>query len=352
MFENIARKNKKWIIISYISIILFIFLIFFIYINIQKFYPNIIFSENNAKKIVLTCPDCVRRNIDGVYVKKEESNYIPIAIMIDNHIDARPSFGLSKANLVYESEAEGGITRYLAIYATNENIEKIGPVRSARPYYVDWAQEFSALYAHCGGSPEALVQIAKNNILDLNEFYKTSYFWREKSVKAPHNIYTSLEKLKNYEKYKNRKEAKYFSWIFKDDKLPKSNSLNNQININFRNSLYEVKWKYDIINNNYIRYLNKEIHRDHDNSEIRAKNIILQYVESRIVDDKLRLEISTIGEGKALICLDGECKDGKWIKKNKSTRVRFYNEENNEFEFNAGNIWIEIIRDTNDVMYN
>ena len=115
--------------------------------------------------------------------------------MIENMVTSRPQSGLDRANLVYEALAEGGITRFLAVFASGEEIEKIGPVRSARTYYLDWAKELSAAYIHVGGSPEALRLIPQYDILDLNQFYNSPNFWRAKERAAPHNLYTSSELL-------------------------------------------------------------------------------------------------------------------------------------------------------------
>lgn len=354
--SGLAKSKKFWKTICYISIIAFLFSAFIIY----NYRANLINIDNPEAAIQKedACLGCVRRLIDGVLVKKGEENIFPVAIMIDNHFDARPAFGLGEANLVYEVEAEGRITRYLAIFAGGNNIEKIGPVRSVRPYYLDWAHEFSALFIHCGGSPEALVRIAKENINDLNEFYNGSYFWRGNNM-APHNIYISSENIASYLKNKKLNEVKYLSWKFKDP-LPapqrEVEKLNEVINIKFRDQAFEVNWKYDIIDNVYVRNLGGILHKTADGKVIKAKNVIIQFVESEIIDEELRLKINTIGTGKSIICLDGNCSEGTWTKNNLSSRTRFYyangdKSPGQEVEFNAGKTWIEIIRNEKDVIY-
>ena len=121
----------------------------------------------------------VARKIDGVMVPSGEENNFLIALMIDNHSDARPPSGLSKAHLVFEAEVEGGITRIMGIFSSGQDLEEIGPIRSARPYFVDWARELSALYAHVGGSPDALVKIQQDKIFDINEFFNHFMWFRE-----------------------------------------------------------------------------------------------------------------------------------------------------------------------------
>jgi hypothetical protein len=115
-----------------------------------------------------------------------------ISIMIDNHPGARPQSGLSQAQVVYEVPVEGEFTRYFAIFNASTTVDKVGPVRSARPYFLDWLQEYGdALYIHSGGSPEALQILRNSTLFDANEFFRGAYFWRGTDHLAPHNLYTS-----------------------------------------------------------------------------------------------------------------------------------------------------------------
>lgn len=330
------------------------------------------FSENKSesKNETETCSNlkgtspkginCARRNIDGVYVEPGQENFYPIAAIVENHIDARPPSALSRANLVIEAEAEGGITRYLAVYADGSEIKEIGPIRSARPYFVDWARELSALFIHCGGSPEALVKIARENVFDLNEFYNGTYFWRDKSRPAPHNIYTSTENLNGYLENKKAGEGKYLSWQFKDDAALPEGEQGENIKIKFKTPTsakatagkqdFYVDWIYNRESNGYIRYLAGQRHKDADGAEITAKNVAVMYVKAEVIDDELRLKMEHIGSGKAIICLDGKCEEGSWEKKSGSARIRFYAGNDEEFKFNAGAVWIEAVRPEREVV--
>ena len=254
------------------------------------------------------------------------------------------------ANLVIESEAEGGITRYLAVFNTNQDIELIGPVRSARPYFVDWSQEFSAVLAHCGGSPEALARMAKENIIHINEFYNGDLFWRDKSMSEPHNIFTNSENLEKYLEKKKIQEGNFFSWLYKDDLDIANRPESHEIIVNYLKSPYIVKWQYDKQNNSYLRYLGGVLQNDKDGKALSAKNIIIQYIKAEEIDDELRLKMETIGEGEALICLDGECKGATWKNKNASSRTRFYIDDK-ETEFNAGKTWINVVRPGYELEY-
>lgn len=358
--ETEEKKDKKttgpdWRVICYLFIIVFSVLVFIAFTYLITFYPDLfskiggLNTEEDTRPTEEVCSGCLPRSIDGYPVPAGEENLFPAAVVIDNHPDGRPAFGLAKANLVYEAEAEGGITRYLAFFASGGDIEKIGPVRSARPYFVDWVKEISALFVHCGGSPEALAKAYKENIFDFNEFYQGSYFWRDGARPGPYNVFTSSANLGKYLESKNLIEGKFLSWQFKEE--APSGTASRDIEIGFKPPDFVVRWKYDKIDNEYIRYLAGEIQLDgQDNSEIRVKNIIIQYEEAKILDKELRLKIETLGSGKAVICLDGGCQEGEWQKSSSAARTRYYI-SGEEAKFNPGKIWIEVVRPELEINY-
>ena len=130
--------------------------------------------------------------LDGVKVEEATSKKHPLAIMIENHPQARPQAGLDKASIVYEAIAEGGITRFMALFGTNE-ADKVGPIRSSRPYYLDWLEGYSAFYAHVGGNVDALDQIKADSIYDLDQFIYPTPYWRDTSlsVSREHTMFSS-----------------------------------------------------------------------------------------------------------------------------------------------------------------
>ena len=122
------------------------------------------------------------------------------AVMLDNHDDARPQAQISKADIIYEYRVEGEFTRYMALFQSNFP-ENVGPVRSARPYFVQTAKEYNAIYAHWGGSVAGLEEVKKRNVVDLDGIaLEGIVFHRNKNVgkRAPHNGYISLPELENY----------------------------------------------------------------------------------------------------------------------------------------------------------
>lgn len=291
-----------------------------------------------------------RRLIDGVVVPTGTKEVFPMAVIIENSIDARPLSGITKANLVWEAPAEAGITRLLAVFADGTDVSKIGPVRSARPYYVDWSQEFGALLAHVGGSPEALELISKRPIIDLNQFWNDRNFWRSTDRLAPHNVYTSTKLLNTALAKRGITEIpKYGSWIYKDDAIIEARPQNYSFRVDFSSKSYLVTWMYNRDTNDYGRlqtqadYYPENVNHD----PVRAKNVVVMKTKIVITDEVGRRRISTIGEGDAVVIRDGQKIEATWRRDKLSERTRFFDSENKEIPFNAGTTWIEVISSWN-----
>ncbi len=285
------------------------------------------------------------REIDGIFVSKEKNTF-PLAIMIENHKQARPQAGLSEAGLVFEIPVEGGITRFLAIFTNDKKIEKLGPVRSARPYFITLANAFSPIYAHVGGSPQALrILKRKQNLFDLNQFFQSKYFWRSSKRKRPHNVYTSTELLNQAIKEYYLKKKKIEKWLFKYDiEMEKREDKKQKIKIDFSTFNNNVQWVYDKKTNFYYRYQSEEKHIDANNKkQISAKNLIIQKTNISSIDKEDRKKIKIIGKGEAIIFLDGKTIKATWKKNNKENRTRYFDKNNKEIKFNRGATWVEII---------
>ena len=219
-----------------------------------------------------------------------ESDQVPavLGVMIDNFSDARPQYGLTEAMIVYEALAEGGITRFLAIFSEKQTVEMVGPVRSARPYYLDWLDEYGgAMYMHVGGSPEALELIDKYEVFDINEFYRGWYFWRSTNRTAPHNTYTSTELWgKAYDKYfEYHNEEDYDGWLFQKIENCIDECVNKiDVPIAPWNS-YHAVWSFDKLTQKYIRFQGGEQMFEMDGKEIYADTVIVQMVNAKVTDE-------------------------------------------------------------------
>ena len=295
-------------------------------------------KQTLAEKIVV----CEKiKKIDGLCYDGESEPGV-YAVMIENHSEARPQSGIADASLVYEAIVEAPITRFLAIFSADRKVEKIGPVRSARPFYVDWAKEFGAPYAHVGGSDAALKQLAAYKY-DLNEFFNGKYFWRSSTRTPPHNVYTSFDFISRAVADKAWTLAGDFeTWLFKPDAALAERGDVKSIKVDFLTPAYAVEWRYEKDQNEYVRLQSGHAHVDSVGKIIRAKNVAVMHVKSKVIDDYGRLDVQTLGNGAAEIFLDGKMFSGKWRRNTLNERTRFFNDRGDEIRFNAGATWIEV----------
>ncbi len=339
------KRNKTWILIVAIAVLAVAALVG----GVLYFGKKTGKPQENAN----TTNNLVRRAIDGVLVEPDQANFYPVAVMIENLVSVRPQSGLSHANVVYEALAEGGITRFMAVFAGKYDIAMIGPVRSSRLYYLDWAKELNALNAHAGGSPEAISAIKKYSIIDLDQFYNAQYFWRDKDRAAPHNLFTSSQLLAFALRDKKiAQEGSYDRWLFKDDAaLLERPADAKTITIDFSTFNYKVEYQYDREQNDYKRFQAGQPHVDRDGTVIRTKNVVVQYVKTRLADEQ-RLSMETIGEGDVIVFRDGNATLGRWKKTAREERTRYYDTNGNEVSLNAGTTWVEVVPSDRTIQYN
>lgn len=317
----------------------------------------------------------------AMFTKKAKDNWVkryPLAVMIENHQESRPQSGLSFADVVYEAVAEGGITRFMAVYLCNLPDVQVGPVRSARTYFLDWLSEYNALYAHVGGAntpgpADAISQIVRYKIMDLNQFgigFPT--FWRDyqrlgRSVATEHTMYSTTNKLWDYAATKKGWvngstnsgvwEKSFVQWKFKD---PASSGVGQavKINVDFWSSFtdYSVTWDFDSTCNCYKRSNSGVPHNDLDNNQqLSAKNVVVQFEKESHANDgyenNVHLIYGTTGSGKALIFQNGQVIEGKWTKTSRLTRTKYTDSKGTEISFNRGVIWIQTVPEGAKVSY-
>ncbi len=342
--------------------------------------PSNIVEEDASEPKTETCP--LNGSLKSKRAKDSWEKRRPLAVMVENHTEARPQSGLSAADIIYEAVAEGGITRFMAIYYCNLSDVQVGPVRSARTYYLDWLEEYSALYAHVGGAntpgpADALGQIIKYKIHDLNQFsIGFPVFWRDyqrlgRAVATEHTMYSTTQKLWEVGAKRGwtatdsagiRWDKNFAPWKFKEEKSPTGSSAKagvatSKITVNFwqNQPQYSVEWNYDASSNLYKRK-NGDDHMDLNNKQqLAAKNIIVQFQRESNANDgypgNVHLLYQTSGSGKALIFQDGQVIEGKWVKSSRVSRTKFVDKNNREIELNKGQIWIQTVPEGSKVTY-
>lgn len=262
-------------------------------------------------------------------------------VMVENSADAWPLSGVDEAFLVIEAPVEGNIPRFIAFFSEEQNVEKIGPVRSARSYYLDWNAEFYGIYAHVGGSPEALDKIRSNKVMDLDQFFQSEYFYRDEVTRyAPHNVYTSSVDLRDSIEEMNGRYSHsnptYGTWIFADGSALSTAS--SVIHLDWSNSSgYNVDWTFDPTKNSYERLQGGGVYT--------ADNVVILETDIGVIagDDKGRKELVTIGSGVVHVFQNGAEIIGTWKKESAEERLRFFDGDGKEVAMNAGKTWIEVV---------
>ncbi|MFA6007629.1 MAG: DUF3048 domain-containing protein [Candidatus Shapirobacteria bacterium] len=340
--------------------------------------------------------------IDGEKFTAEEekiwSTRRPLLVMIENQTDARPQSGLTNADIVYEAVAEGGITRFMGVFYCNvikgsANKYDVGPVRSARTYFLDLASEYSdyPLYAHVGGAncsaatnggpcttnkkAQAIEQIAqygwnnKGTWSDLSQFSLSYKACRREPDRTgvtkdtEHTMYCSTTELwnvaasrglTNLTAINNSSWDKAFrSWSFKaDDKSTVTTA--STINFDFwGDKAYSVSWQYNPASNTYLRSNAASPAIDfNDQQQISAKNLVIQFAkETRSIDEHVHNLYAVIGTGDAIIFNNGQKIDATWTKTARQGRTVFKDKTGQEINFVPGQIWVEILPIGNKISY-
>ena len=255
------KINKKYFLITVIFItVIFVFLILF---NTKK--------ELTIEDKIEIEKEVTKHFLNGKEVE-EDYTFFPIAIMLDNAYNIRPQEGLKKADIVYETLVEGNITRLLVIFDSNIKVDKIGPVRSARNYFMDWAEEYQGLYMHVGGSPQSLNIIDTFDFINIDQIGSDEiYFWRDNNYMIPHNVFTSSA---NYLRAGELKEINFLnnlkSWNFKEG--DEGENIYDII-IDFSNDYYKVEWKYNNSLEKYQRWQGGDKFIYNTGEQVRIDNI-------------------------------------------------------------------------------
>lgn len=267
-----------------------------------------------------------------------------VMVMINNHTKARPQSGLDKADVVYEILEEGLITRFMAFYQS-EAPETVGPVRSIRPYNITLAESFDSIIAHAGGSDQALTTLKESNMPDMDEIYRyNKAYWRISTRKAPHNLYTSIPKL--------RKGAVAMGYAVKG-KVPsftfhkESDEIKGESGINIEATYskdYKAEYKYDPNTRQYIRMTTGVLLKDKETgNQVTAANVMVLATPHKIIDQKGHLGIDVEGPGEGYLFQRGVAMKISWELKDGMFRAF---KDGIEVPMYPGKTWVNVIPTT------
>lgn len=341
-------KNVKW---SFICLILGVLSGVLGYVYMRPQLPqNIAFPQNSI--------------IEPIIVDKEQTALFPgwqdklrrrpLAVIIDNARGARPQSGLDKADLVVELPVEGGITRFLA-FICSEDIEMLGPIRSARPTFIDLAKEFNGILVHAGGSAKALETIGNSKINHLDEIMGgpsvAAAFWRVPDRSKPHNLYASSDSLRRISqrmKYDVDALPSFHSYLQEGETV--SGKETNEITIFYANRSCKASYIYDPEKLVFTRYTEAKPHLTKEGKEITVSNVIVQVVPYLYLDGDGHMQLIMHGKGDALIFREGKVIEGYW-ENDSGKGTKFKDINGKTISLVPGPTWIEVVKKGTRVDY-
>lgn len=359
--KNKGKRTKEGAKSRKIPIIIGILIVIIIAVAVGCYYYFCIYS-NQGKENELIDLGVAEGLADPEEIEEEPKSVFygndrPIAVMIDNHKGAWPQAGLNSAYSVYEIIVEGGETRLMALFK-GVNLDKIGPVRSARHYFLDYALENDAIYVHYGWSPKAQTDISTLNVDNINGITESEEsFWRIKEKSQPHNVLTSTKDILNIAKEKNYKttsnKESVLNYTF--DEVNLSEGINaNTVTIPY-SDLHTVSYKYDSETKRYTRYARGKKQTDFVTGEdITTKNIIITFAKNTTLNDgenKDRQNLDDIGTKDGYYITNGRAIKIKCIKSSRTGQTKYQDLKGNEIEVNDGNTYFNICPIDSDVSF-
>ncbi|REE90599.1 Protein of unknown function (DUF3048) [Paenibacillus taihuensis] len=244
-----------------------------------------------------------------------EAKNRPIAVMVNNFSAARPQSGLPNADVVWEVLAEGGITRLVAVFQSYTGSDPIGPIRSNRPYLIRIGDGYNAILAHAGASQQGYDILQHHGKDYLDEISNAgAYFYRESFRKAPHNLYSNLEKLRAgaaKKKYKDTVHIPTFQWS--ETGATESGNPASKVVIHFLLKDYKLSYIYNPSTELYDRFINDKPHTDlTTNNQLKAANLVIIGAKHKTYDDYGRLEVDLESGGPAMLFELGKKIDAAW----------------------------------------
>ncbi len=349
------NKKKKIIVITTFIIILTVALIIMLYLTFYRKTPkkNKKVKDEPAKKLQIV---------------NEDSNKRPIAVMIDNNVGNANHMGLTDAYITYEIIVEGGLTRIMAVFK-DRNTENIGPIRSSRHYFLDYALESDAIYTHFGWSTFAENDIKSLGVNNINGLYDDA-FERNRTIASPHNVFTSIANIYDYAENNKKYDIESDDWkvlkysydelelnkMITETKVNEKTGKKEKIktapdgiltanNVSMTYSNKEIRnYLYDSEKQVYLRNMNGEAHIDKVSKEqLKYKNIIIEKVENKTIDSYGRQDLETVGKGEGFFITNGYALPIYWEKESRSSKTKYRYLNDKPVKVNDGTTFIQIV---------
>ena len=349
-FRNLTKKQKIIIAIA-VAIVLAggSFAAWWFVLRPKPPQPTIIIEVEEEPE-----PAVIPSKLTGLPVPREYNDRVVIGVTIENSPNARPQSGLKEAGVVYEAVAEGGITRFLAVYQDTEP-DYVGPVRSARAYFLRWVLPYEAGYAHVGGSPEALAEIPVLGVRDLDQFSSSGAFQRVATRYAPHNVYTGIPQLRTAAHEKGWLTSEFEGFLRTEDENPSSpeDITAGNVNLAISSALYNVAYTYDPATNSYLRHQGGTPHMDERAAtQITPKVVIAIVTDKGFAPNGVHSTYRTTGSGTMFVFQNGTVEQGTWEKANDTAQFTFTNQEGDPLRLIPGQTWISFMGAVDQITYN
>lgn len=347
------HTKKQWIITIAVLVLLLGVGGAVAYKILHKDKPKTV-TKQVTKKPATKPVQVITSTLTGLPISDSAVNDRPVtAVMIENSQSARPQSGLDQAGVVFEAVAEGGITRFVALFQDSAP-DYIGPVRSVRPYYIQWLMGFDAAVAHVGGSPQALQDIRSWGVKDLDQFYNGGAYHRISSRAAPHNVYTSMANLNGLEAKKGFGKPSYTGFARKAA-TPSAAPNASSIDFTISSALYNVHYDYDKATNAYKRSEGGAAHMSVNGAGVQTQNtpkVVVGLVMPKGIEaDDLHTSYNTLGSGAAYIFQDGTVTIGTWHKADAKTNFTFTDQAGAPIKLNAGQTWVTALGSASSILY-
>lgn len=347
-----VNKNKK------VKMLVFVILVTILLAILGTGYYFYAETLKDSETVAMITEEEIEEVVEEVKVKELQTfvgNERPIAVMLDNNRDAWPQIGLNSAYMVYEIIVEGGETRLMALFK-GVDLEQIGAVRSARPYFLDYALEHDAIYVHFGGSEQALSDIGTLSVRSINGIYEDgTTFWRSQYRYAPHNAMTSIQNIYESAVAKNyNTESDVESILTYTVEEVLLEEAEDALEVVIPHSdLQTVAYKYNEETMMYERYARGVEQLDGETSEgVQMKNIIIQLTNNYTVDSYGRQGLYNTGEFDGYYITNGKVIPIKCEKVSRTSQTVYKDLDGNELIVNDGNTFVNICSKTANVQFN
>jgi hypothetical protein len=339
--------KKQWAIIIAVGVILLGLIGFAVYHFFLKNDPKPVSSHTAKQETPTPGAQPLTATLTGLPITDASINKRPVtAVMIENSPDARPQAGLNQAGVVFEAVAEGGITRFLTLFQDTEP-DYIGPVRSVRPYYVQWLEGFDAAVAHVGGSGDALAMLKRGEAKDLDQFYNPGPYHRVSNRYAPHNMYSSIPALRALQEKKGYTSS--YTGFARKAEAKGTTPTATSIDFNISGALYNPHYDYDATTNSYKRSEGGKPHIDEKSGQIAPKVVVALTMPQGL--NGIYTTYGSLGSGEVHIFQDGIVTTGTWSKPTAKDQITFKDASGAPIKLDPGQTWISVVGSSSRISY-